>query len=107
MLLKALSMVATICLPASLIATVFSSNLIQSIPVLASTGGEADEKAGKEHLILSTQFWTYVAITAPLMLLTLLWMLFMDRRAHQKAEKAILAYKKEERREKLEGLKFD
>jgi len=62
MLLKALSMVATICLPASLVATVFSSNLIQFIPVSPSSlsspssAGEADEKTGKEYLTLSTQF---------------------------------------------------
>ncbi|TKA72827.1 hypothetical protein B0A55_06036, partial [Friedmanniomyces simplex] len=49
-LLKILSIVATVYLPASLIATVFSSNLIQSATVAATQGSQ--------RLVLSPQFWT-------------------------------------------------
>jgi Mg2+ and Co2+ transporter CorA len=61
--LKALTHVATMYLPATLVATVFSSNLIQ----LQSDSGNMH----KSHYAIAPQFWIYVVSTALLMILTL------------------------------------
>ncbi|KAK0929617.1 hypothetical protein LTR48_005638 [Friedmanniomyces endolithicus] len=81
-LLKILGIVATVYLPASLVAaqskTVFSSNLIQYVAAASPT-------AEPQHLVLSPQFWTYVATSLPLMGLTLACTLFLDRRSRRRA----------------------
>lgn len=60
-LLKTLNVIAIFYLPASLIATIFSSNLIDTRP---------DANGNGEHFIVAGQFWIYVATTAALTLLT-------------------------------------
>ena len=60
-LLKALNVIAIIYLPASLIATIFSSNLIDTQPNRSDAG---------EHFVLADQFWIYVLVTLALALLT-------------------------------------
>ncbi|KAK1058949.1 hypothetical protein LTR74_013006 [Friedmanniomyces endolithicus] len=81
-LLKILGIVATVYLPASLVAarskTVFSSNLIQYV-------GAASPTAEPQRLVLSPQFWTYVATSLPLMGLTLACTLFLDRRSRRRS----------------------
>ncbi|KAK0289115.1 hypothetical protein LTR35_000491 [Friedmanniomyces endolithicus] len=81
-LLKILGIVATVYLPASLVAaqskTVFSSNLIQYVAAASPT-------AEPQRLVLSPQFWTYVATSLPLMGLTLACTLFLDRRSRRQA----------------------
>ncbi|KAK0839218.1 hypothetical protein LTS02_017556 [Friedmanniomyces endolithicus] len=82
-LLKILGIVATVYLPASLVAkarskTVFSSNLIQYVAAASPT-------AEPQRLVLSPQFWTYVATSLPLMALTLACTLFLDRRSRRQA----------------------
>ncbi len=83
-MLKALSMVATVCLPAALVAVsclghvlprnfadalqaVFQSNLIETI------GPTPDDPT--THLKVSPQFWIFTVITVPLMGMTLTWTL--------------------------------
>ncbi|KAK0941806.1 hypothetical protein LTR29_006698 [Friedmanniomyces endolithicus] len=81
-LLKILGIVATVYLPASLVAarpkTVFSANLIQYVAA-------ASPAAEPQRLVLSPQFWTYVATSLPLMGLTLACTLFLDRRSRRRA----------------------
>ncbi|KAK0783111.1 hypothetical protein LTR91_015579 [Friedmanniomyces endolithicus] len=77
-LLKILGIVATVYLPASLVATVFSSNLIQYVAAASPT-------AEPQRLVLSPQFWTYLATSLPLMGLTLACTLFLDRRSRRRA----------------------
>lgn len=91
-MLKALSVVATVCLPAALVAVsclwhflpsylanllqaVFQSNLIETI------GPTTDDP--KTHLVVYPQLWIYVAITVPLMGMTLTWTLYMNRKSRK------------------------
>ncbi|KAF1992837.1 hypothetical protein P154DRAFT_528197 [Amniculicola lignicola CBS 123094] len=68
---KALSTVATVFLPASLIATIFSSNLVQI---------KRDEGPGsKTQLELVTQFWVYIVSTMGLTIVTLGCTWFLER----------------------------
>ncbi|KAA8909336.1 hypothetical protein FN846DRAFT_1009265 [Sphaerosporella brunnea] len=59
--MKTLTFIAMLYLPASLVASIFSSNLIQSVQVEGS----------KTRFVLTTQFWTYPVVTFSLMALTL------------------------------------
>ncbi|OAL55030.1 hypothetical protein IQ07DRAFT_628704 [Pyrenochaeta sp. DS3sAY3a] len=54
--MKALTTVATALLPASLIATIFSSNLIQLQPV-------SDSSDQSKHFVLASQFWIYILVS--------------------------------------------
>ncbi|EPS37252.1 hypothetical protein H072_9064 [Dactylellina haptotyla CBS 200.50] len=72
-ILKALAVVATVCLPASLVATVFSSSLIQSVGVT--------EEVPANHIVVASQFWIYLVISLPLMAITLLWILYLGRKS--------------------------
>ncbi|KAL3461778.1 hypothetical protein BJX64DRAFT_151707 [Aspergillus heterothallicus] len=74
-MLKALSVVATVCLPASLVATIFSSNLVQA--------GDPERRNGEAYLVLSHQFWVYIAISLPLMVVVLVWILYLGYRSRQ------------------------
>lgn len=92
-MLKALSMVATVYLPASLVAvsqriikceddshpdlyqTIFSSNLVQTVA--------QRPPASASSLVLSPQFWVYIAITLPLMGLTLAWTFYLDHKSRR------------------------
>ncbi|KAF6236137.1 hypothetical protein HO173_005766 [Letharia columbiana] len=72
---KVLTYIALIYLPASLVAEIFNSNLIQT------TNGEPE--AVGTHLVLSRSFWLYPSITLGLMVLTfvpIFGLLFNDRR---------------------------
>ncbi|KAL6689622.1 hypothetical protein J3F84DRAFT_398994 [Trichoderma pleuroticola] len=61
-LLKTLSLIATIYLPASLIATIFSSNLIQL--------QQGDH--GSTYFQPTSQFWIYIVLTISLTIITLI-----------------------------------
>jgi len=91
-MLKALSVVATVCLPAALVAVscpshalpsnfantlqaVFQSNLIQTI------GPTPDDPT--THLMVSPLFWIYAVITVPLMSMTLTWTLYLNRNSRK------------------------
>lgn len=60
--LRALTIAATLYLPASLVATIFSSNLIQT-QLISSPHVPT-------YFVISPQFWIYVLSTLVLMLLT-------------------------------------
>jgi hypothetical protein len=60
-LLKALNVIAIVYLPASLIATIFSSNLIDTQPNRSGSGN---------HFVIADQFWVYVLVTAALAIVT-------------------------------------
>ncbi|KAI4186532.1 MAG: hypothetical protein LQ348_004206 [Seirophora lacunosa] len=70
--LKALSVLGTLYLPATFIATLFSSSLIQ----LQSKRASKDDS----HYAVASQFWLYIALTAPLMILTVGYMMWVGRR---------------------------
>ncbi|KAL2839735.1 hypothetical protein BJY01DRAFT_250335 [Aspergillus pseudoustus] len=75
-MLKALSIVATVCLPASLVATIFSSNLVQP--------GDPERRGNDgAYLVLSHQFWVYIAISVPLMAAVLVWVLYLGYKSRQ------------------------
>lgn len=61
---KVLTIVAAMYLPAALVATVFSSNLVQSV-----SSGEGAATA--EHFQLASQFWQFPVVTLLLTVLTL------------------------------------
>jgi Mg2+ and Co2+ transporter CorA len=62
--LKSLTMVATLYLPASLVATVFSSNLITLQPVTTPLVSS--------HMVVAAQFWVFIVAVMVLMIITLL-----------------------------------
>ncbi|KAL8840332.1 MAG: hypothetical protein Q9170_001347 [Blastenia crenularia] len=70
--LKALSVLGTLYLPATFVATMFSSSLIKAQP--------ANETDNKTHFVPAEQFWLFIAVTGPLMLLTAGYMVWVDRR---------------------------
>ncbi|KAK6352407.1 hypothetical protein TWF730_009234 [Orbilia blumenaviensis] len=69
-ILKLLSMIATIYLPASLVATIFSSNLVEV---------KTDEM-GYDKFHVVSQFWLYILIAVALTLLTFICGAFVLRR---------------------------
>ena len=69
--LKILTFIATLYLPASLIATIFSSGLIESKPV--------DAPSVATHLVVAPQFWVLLVSTVVLMGVTVIGMLFVDK----------------------------
>ncbi|KIY00206.1 uncharacterized protein Z520_03891 [Fonsecaea multimorphosa CBS 102226] len=78
-MLKALSVVSTVCLPASLVASVFSSNLIQ-------TTSQRHQDQSASGLVPSPQFWLYFAIALPLMGVTFAWITYLDHKARRKGQ---------------------
>ncbi|KAK6339655.1 hypothetical protein TWF718_009050 [Orbilia javanica] len=68
--LKLLSMIATIYLPASLVATIFSSNLIEL---------KTDDNGGDKFHVVS-QFWLYILVAVALTVLTFICGAFVLRR---------------------------
>lgn len=69
--LKALTLVATLYLPASLVATIFSSELIQSQPDGSVPGGT--------HFVVASQFWIFVVSSSILMAVTYVSMRWLER----------------------------
>jgi len=63
--LKALTFIATMYLPATLVATIFSSTLIQW-----QAGDTRADGSGESHYMITSQFWIYVVSTLVLMILT-------------------------------------
>lgn len=63
---RTLTLIATIYLPASLVATIFSSNLIQWRPDTSTS-----DDIQKSQFVVVPQFWVYVLITLALTFLTL------------------------------------
>lgn len=63
---KVLTVVASLYLPATLVASIFNSNLVQSAGPLANAKSTPDG-----HLIAAHDFWMFPAFTAALMVLTL------------------------------------
>jgi cell division protein FtsW (lipid II flippase) len=61
--LRALSIVATLYMPASLVATVFSSSLVES-QTLSS-------QQTQTHFVIASQFWIFIVVTLALMIITL------------------------------------
>ncbi|PQE23801.1 Mg2+ transporter -like Zinc transport protein [Rutstroemia sp. NJR-2017a BBW] len=78
--LKALTVLATLYLPASLLATIFSSNLVQTQTISSSSPSPS-----KTHLVAAPDFWIYVVITLPLTLFTVLLIYWMGRRVRTTA----------------------
>jgi len=66
-MIKALAMVSTIFLPASLIATIFSSNLVQI-------------QQDSDQFVLAKQFWIYVLVSVGLTLAAFGWTRFLEYR---------------------------
>jgi hypothetical protein len=66
--LHALSFIATLYLPATLVATVFSSNLIQ----WKDSSDDPTTGHRKAHYVVVSEFWVYVVITSVLTAATLL-----------------------------------
>ena len=68
-----LTVMAALYLPAAMVASIFNSNLVQTVPL----AGEADEPS-EYHFQVSSQFWMFPVFTVALMVATLgplgLWM---------------------------------
>lgn len=69
--MKALTFIATLYLPASLIASVFQSNLVQLLP--------ASSTPQPSRLAVAPQFWLPVVATISLAALTLISVQLLDR----------------------------
>ncbi|KAL8661436.1 MAG: hypothetical protein Q9202_005618 [Teloschistes flavicans] len=70
--LKALAVLGTLYLPPTFIATVFSSSLIQA--------QQANAPDSNTHFVFARQFWLFVVMTVPLMLLTAGYMIWVEKR---------------------------
>ncbi|PMD22482.1 hypothetical protein NA56DRAFT_657892 [Hyaloscypha hepaticicola] len=64
--MKVLTVVAALYLPATLMATIFSSNLVQLIRTQSGNSGP-----DKEHFAVAPDFWMFPTFTSVLMILTL------------------------------------
>ncbi|KAH8164462.1 hypothetical protein CIB48_g3776 [Xylaria polymorpha] len=71
-LIKTLTRITIIYLPATLIATIFSSNLIASQP--------AGQQSQSTHLVISPQFWIYVLVTIAFTVPTIGMPVLLERR---------------------------
>ena len=69
--MKALTSVATLYLPATLVATVFSSNLVQLLPVSPPTG--------PTHFVAGPQPWLPIVLLFSLMTVTLITIRILER----------------------------
>lgn len=63
--LRALTFIATMYLPATLVATIFSSTLIQW-----QAGATSPDGTRRSHYTITSQFWIYVLTTLVLMIFT-------------------------------------
>ncbi|KAL8791674.1 MAG: hypothetical protein Q9195_005757 [Heterodermia aff. obscurata] len=72
--LKTLTRVATIYLPATLIATIFSSGLVQLEP------SGSNEAKRKTHFVIVSEFWLYPVVTVVLTILTFIITFIMDKK---------------------------
>ncbi|KAI9739968.1 MAG: hypothetical protein M1818_005024 [Claussenomyces sp. TS43310] len=81
MKLKALTLIATVYLPATLLATIFSSSLISAVPAISIDGKEIGA-----HFSIFRQFWVYVLGTFALTGVTLAAFLFMNHRWRKQVE---------------------
>ncbi|KAF1990668.1 hypothetical protein K402DRAFT_201327 [Aulographum hederae CBS 113979] len=70
--LKGFGMVATIFLPASLIAELFSSSLVQSQPV------DVDDAARGTHMVVSRHFWIFIVAWVVSAVFTTAWPLILS-----------------------------
>ncbi|KAL8773594.1 MAG: hypothetical protein Q9194_004301 [Teloschistes cf. exilis] len=70
--LKSLSVLGTLYLPVTFLATIFSSNLIELRPI-----GDAQKDS---HLALASDFWLFVVVAVPLIVLTLSYTYWLERR---------------------------
>jgi len=70
--LKGLTFIATIYLPAALVATIFSSNLIQSV--------SDSTRQSSSHFVVANQFWIFVVSTVGLTAVTIMSFLFLQHR---------------------------
>ncbi|KAF2810676.1 uncharacterized protein BDZ99DRAFT_286872 [Mytilinidion resinicola] len=73
---KSLTTIATMYLPASLVATLFSSSLIQF-------QYQTTAMNGKGHFVIAQEFWLYVLVTALLTLVTLGLVALLQKRWRQ------------------------
>jgi len=62
--LKALTLIATIYLPATLSATIFSSDLIQTV-------SDGSTSVSSSHFVLAKDFWIFIVVTLGFMIFTL------------------------------------
>ena len=69
--IKALTSVATFYLPASLVATIFSSNLVQLLPKTPSQE--------PNHFVAAPQTWIPIIVTLSLMAVTLVSIQLLER----------------------------
>ena len=69
--IKALTSVATFYLPASLVATIFSSNLVQLLPTTPSPK--------PSHFVASPQTWLPIMVTLSLIAVTLVSVQLVER----------------------------
>lgn len=69
--MKALTSVATLYLPASLVATIFSSNLVQLLP--------KTPPQKPSHFVAAPQTWLPIIATLSLMVVTLLCIRLLER----------------------------
>jgi len=75
--MKVLTVVAALYLPATLMATIFSSNLVQLISTQSGNSG-----ADREHFAVVPDFWMFPTFTVVLMILTLSPVWLWIRRPH-------------------------
>ena len=75
--MKVLTVVAALYLPATLMATIFSSNLVQLISTQSSNSG-----LDREHFAVAPDFWMFPTFTIVLMILTLSPVWLWIRRPH-------------------------
>ncbi|KAL8916948.1 MAG: hypothetical protein Q9208_008269 [Pyrenodesmia sp. 3 TL-2023] len=76
-MLKALTVMATLYLPATLLATIFSSTLVQLESLPSTTAATTPSL----HFILARDFWIYIAVAVPLTASTALLVAWIRRRA--------------------------
>jgi preprotein translocase subunit SecY len=73
--LQTMTKIATLYLPATLVATIFSSSLV------AWEEGESNNSPQGHHFVISSQFWVYVLITMGLTVLTFLGSKLLEKGA--------------------------
>ncbi|KAL2011099.1 hypothetical protein VTN00DRAFT_3817 [Thermoascus crustaceus] len=66
---KALTFIATMYLPASLIASIFSSNLI-SVAQKSENNNKTSTSDTQTYFILASEFWKFIVVTVALMVIT-------------------------------------
>ncbi|KAM0331637.1 hypothetical protein ACHAQA_003316 [Verticillium albo-atrum] len=69
--LKSLTLIATIYLPASLCATIFSSNLVENLT--------AQDSSAPAHFVVATDFWIFAVLALGLTIFTMVLFHAMQR----------------------------